>query len=217
MQTIITIQVDSENPPVIHGDHHLISSSISSRSFEKGRVLYNAGAAAGFAYIIKSGTIQLEGESFSRTISEGLIFGEEALLGQPYSYTATALSECTVGIIGAHEFSTSLGSVARQVVEALVRSSGDAMTDRGKAQVSNLKTRLANLLNRMVEDEGEEFEDGWFRIKRKPTHNSIAFAIGAKRSTITVYLSRMRKHGVLNDDGETLDIHRKGMLDYLSK
>lgn len=216
METIITIRCDGERPAILTSQPEP-NPTMKSRSVEAGLSLYSIGSDAGFAYIIKSGSIQLESDSFTRTIGEGSIFGEEALLGVPYVCTATALSECTLGVIGASDFCSKLAPLTKEVLLALAESSVNAMKERGVVQVSNLKERLVDMFNQMIALEGEDVGDGWYRVNRKPTHNAIAFAIGAQRSTVTVYMSKMRKGGVIRDEGDTIDIHKKRMEEYLAK
>jgi CRP-like cAMP-binding protein len=214
VQQTITIVINGSGEPVVtsHTSH-----TDKRRDFGPGRVIFTAGSEAAFSYVIKSGSVRLDGDGMTRTINEGCVIGEEALLGQPYEVTATAITEVEIDVVDAAKFLADVSGEARDFLVSLANTNQELLAERQVAHISNLKVRLSNLIEQILDREGKEIGKGWWRIERQIKHHVIATMIGAKRATVSAYFSHARAAGVLRDTGENLDVDREGLRAFLVK
>lgn len=208
----ITITIDDR----IH--HHTVSTGYqpeeppSVKKFSDGQLIFGAGSSAPQAFVILSGSVQMESGSVSRTAEEGTLIGEEAFLDQDYEFTAVAVGECTVEVINTKATMVALGERGSNLVKALSETCQALMAERHGVQFSNLKVRLSNLIEKLMDQEGEEIGEGWWRINRRIKHEAIASMIGARRPTVSAYLSSLRNEGIMREaENGWLEVNRRGM------
>ena len=193
------------------------ADDLKTKDVSAGQRLLVSGGDGSSAYIVRSGSVRLEKRSVAHIVREGAIIGEEALLGEPFDYTATALEDGVVEVVG-RDFVEALGESGKRVVLALAESVRMARDESNEAHLdSNLKVRLAkHLINLAVED-GSELKGGWFRIERRITHKNLAEMIGSTRATVSVYLKDLRDNGLLRDEDGLIEIHKDGVRAFLVK
>jgi len=91
----------------------LLASLCDETQVPAGRVLIREGAVGWECYVLVDGKVKVERESMLlNVLGPGTYFGELALLDkQPRSATVTALTDCTVLVMGPREFSSALDSI----------------------------------------------------------------------------------------------------------
>lgn len=89
---------------------------------EAGNVVFRQSEVGTNCHIIVSGTVSVSvNDLFVTTLGAGEHFGELALLdNQPRSATVTATTDCTLLVLGSHEFATALETAPGLTVKLLV-------------------------------------------------------------------------------------------------
>ena len=84
----------------------LANAGFPSATFEAGEVIFTAGDAGDYMYVVRSGTVEIERDGkVIETLSDGGIFGEMALIdGSPRSATALAKTDAEVAPINEKSF-----------------------------------------------------------------------------------------------------------------
>lgn len=191
--------------------------SLKAKDVSAGHKLLTAGNDGSSAYIIRSGAIRLDTRSVARVAKSGSIIGEEALMGEPFEYTATALEDSVVEVVGL-DVVESLGESGKKIVLALIESIRRSRRESTEAyEDSNLRVRLGKLLIALAGEAGTELPDGFVRIERRITHKALGERIGAPRATVSAYLKDLRDNGLLRDDEGLIEIHKEGVRAFLVK
>jgi len=84
----------------------LANAGFASATFAAGEVIFTAGDAGDYMYVVRSGTVEIERDGkVIETLSGGGIFGEMALIdGSPRSATAMAKTDAEVSPINERSF-----------------------------------------------------------------------------------------------------------------
>lgn len=150
-----------------------------NRTLKEGGVLFSEGDKGPSVFLIKSGTVMISTGKTSRPVEAGCVIGEDAILGQEYSYSAIAATD-----VALDEYA---GKFNNPIYVGLAKLHLNAWEDRQFVQSANLKTRLLDFLLLLSKD-GKKAEGGWIEVEI-PAHAEIAETIGSKRSAVSRYLT----------------------------
>lgn len=165
------------------------------RTMEGGGLLFSAGDTGSSIYLIKSGLMLISSESggtkTSRAVGPGCVLGEDAIMNDPYAYSAECLEKTSL-----EEYRVS-DLEGGDILRGLATMHAEAWRDRVAAQEGNLKVRLVHALIELSKG-GEKLAGGWVGLDPSVTHAMIADMIGSSRSTVTAYINdwRKRKQGI---------------------
>jgi CRP-like cAMP-binding protein len=176
---------------------------------EKGRVFYRPEETGEILFLLKQGRVQLyrispEGKKLTiATLGPGSIFGEMSMIGQGmYNTFAEAIEECTLCVMSRNDLERILivkPQIGLRIVETLGRRLREAEARLEDIAFKNIPARLASLLLRLHEEQGDTIE-GY-------THQDLAEMIGTYRETTTQTLNDFKRDGLL-------DIGRKRLMLY---
>ena len=181
--------------------------------YRKGSVLYRQGDPARFLFVVKRGKVKVSsispegGKKTYAILGEGHIVGDVAfLLGDEYESLSEALEDTDAYIITRAEFEHLLVQ-SPPFCRAVIHDLGDKVRLLAR-QVQDLtfidvRQRLKSVLLRLAGEHGIDTEQG-IRIELDITHQDLAEMIAANRSTVTTYLSELRREGFLHKDGRRL-------------
>lgn len=153
-------------------------------------------------FILKAGRVQLyrispDGRKLIiAVLLPGAIFGQMALVGQGLHNTyAEALDDCTICVWSRENVELALRQnprVALRFLDAVGQRLTEAENRLAEVTFKRLPARLASLLLRLIDTEGQECE------LRGYTHQHLADILGTYRETVTQILNEFREHGLID-------------------
>ena len=167
----------------------VISAPETSSSARTTRLARSSRSRSGLVRLFKKFTQGGE-QAVTRFIRPGEYFGESAFAGGPRGVTAEAMEETALREHDAVELE-SQPSLATAVVGSLSRRLAEMLSERSGVKGS-LFTKLATKILELAERDGEKIHGGLL-IPTRITHEMLAGLIGARRETVTIHLSRLRK------------------------
>ena len=200
-----------------HDDSESLSASLKRRLLKKGEALFRKGDEGTSLYIVKSGSVKivlpsdLGDEVAPAILSEGDCFGEMALLdGMPRSADAVALEPSELLALNQKNFlaflkgnETAIQSILSYLSMRL-RKTDDLLED---AHFLNIPTRLARRLVELSGKYGYQKDEGEpVQIDLRLTQKDLASIVGATRESINKELRILREKGLVNTEGNTLQI-----------
>lgn len=149
-----------------------------------------------------------------KDIYEGATFGEFAAIdGAPRSASVEALESCVVARMAAKSFRELIHSEPAMMMELLNRSIGEIrrLTDRiYEFSALAVRHRLFAELLRLAQ--ADKKMEGASTISPTPTHAEIASRISTHREAVSRELTRLRRLGLIEREGENLTIKDVGRL-----
>ena len=186
-----------------------ILSGFSLLNVKKGETVFYQTDESTDLYIIISGAVKAslindEGQELVLAcFKEGDFLGEMSLLdGRPRSATVIAEDDSTLSVLKREKFLNTLKKepmIAIEMLSALVgrlRGADEMIESLAFLDVSE---RLIKILHRLAKEEGEELEDGVYRIK-KITHKELASKTCASREAVTKVLKVLTFKKVIRDE-----------------
>ena len=160
----------------------------------RGKIFYQPEDTSQVLFILKQGRVQLyrispEGKKLIvSTVGPGTIFGEMAIIGQRMHNTfAEALDNCLLCVMSHHDVERLIlgkPSVALRIMDLMAIRLNEAETRLEDMAFKSIPSRLAALLLRLREEQGDEIY-GY-------THQDLAEMIGTYRETTTQILNEFK-------------------------
>ncbi|MFQ5341944.1 MAG: Crp/Fnr family transcriptional regulator [Anaerolineae bacterium] len=176
---------------------------------EKGRVFYGPDESSEVLFLLKKGRVQLyrispDGKKLViATLGPGSIFGEMSMVGQGmYNTFAEAVDECTLCVMSRADLERVLinkPQVGLRIVETLGQRLREAEARLEDIAFKNIPARLASLLLRLQEEQGNTIE-GY-------THQDLAEMIGTYRETTTQTLNNFKRDGLLGIGRKRIELY----------
>jgi len=175
---------------------------------KKGKIFYQPQDTSEVLFILKKGRVQLyrlspEGKKLVvATIGPGTIFGEMAIIGQGmHNAFAESAEDCLLCVMSRHDVERLIlnkPSVALRVMEVMAERLNKAESQLEDMAFKSIPTRLALLLLRLREDQGNCIY-GY-------THQDLAEAIGTYRETATQTLNEFKANRLIEISRKQIDI-----------
>ena len=152
------------------------------------------------------------------TLYVGDVFGEYAAIdGLTRSAWVMALTPCVVAVLPGKVFVDTV--IARpEVCLALLRKFTGIirLSDERMTSFSHLSAeqRVCLELIRLAEIHPESSEE--LIISLAPTQRNFAHVIGTSRETVARIISQLRREGIIEYEGKTIHIRRRGALEKLA-
>ncbi len=168
------------------------------RRFARKQIIYMAGEKAESLYRLKEGLVRMvallpDGRTLTlRHILPGDFFGEEALAGRPYRYTAEAMTEVAVQPLSPQGMDH---EALHQVAQNLARQMGRVQAYEIHLQMGELLTRVARYLL-FLSDTPASFRDE-MGLGVMVSHEEIADATASTRESVSKVLSKLRQEGLI--------------------
>jgi CRP-like cAMP-binding protein len=166
----------------------------------KGRVFYRPEEQSEVLFILKEGKVQLyrispEGKKLViTTLGSHTLFGEMALLGAKMHNTfAEAAEDCLICVMSRNDLERLILSkpqVALRILEITGRRLRDAEERLENMAFKGIPARLASMLLRLAEDQGNNEITGF-------THQDLAESVGTYRETATQVLNDLKSEGLI--------------------
>jgi len=189
------------------------------RRFAQGSIIFAPGDLPDALYVLTSGLVTLSHiaedgqESILRVFGPGDVFGELLLAASTRPFLATALTSCVVTVVPGKTFLHLLSTIPRvgfNFIGVLSRHLVEMALDRGQASHKWSFERLALTLLKLSKAHGEE-EKGSTSIALPLTHQILADMIGTSRETVSRHLGRLKRMGLVRQQGRTIFIQRAGL------
>jgi 5-methyltetrahydrofolate--homocysteine methyltransferase len=214
------VTVDRTKKRVDRSSSNLLNLLETSRAgwlkrCNEGKVLYWQGDPAEWVFLIRKGKVKVysisaEGKAHTyEVLGAGSLVGVAALLpDERYESMARTLEETEVYVIPRLKFEHMLASkprVCKAVSRQLAKAVRSLACEVRELSFLDVRRRLERRLGRLAEQHGIVNPDG-IRLEMDITHEEIAELVAADRSTITTYLSELKRQGYLWNEGHRLVI-----------
>jgi len=166
----------------------------------RGKIFYQPEDTSEVLFILKKGRVQLyrispEGKKLIvSTVGAGTIFGEMAIIGQRMHNTfAEAIEDCLLCVMSRHDVERLIlgkPAVALRFVDLMAGRLQEAETRLEDMAFKSIPARLASLLLRLREEQGDEI-CGY-------THQDLAEAVGTYRETTTQVLNEFKANNLIS-------------------
>ncbi len=174
----------------------------------KGKIFYRPQDTTEVLFILKKGRVQLyrlssEGKKLVvASIGSGTIFGEMAVIGQGMQNAfAEAAEDCLLCIMSRYDVERLIlnkPAVALRIMGLMAERLSQAEAQLEDMAFKSIPTRLASLLMRLQEDQGQKIY-GY-------THQDLAEAIGTYRETTTQILNQFKAQKLIAIARKRIDI-----------
>ncbi|MBN2397492.1 MAG: Crp/Fnr family transcriptional regulator [Deltaproteobacteria bacterium] len=200
-----------------HDDRACLAAALKRRSLKKGEALFRKGDEGTSLYIVKSGSVkvvlpsEMGDEVAAAILAEGDFFGEMALLdGMPRSADVVALEPSELLALNQKDFLAFLtgneGAILAifSYLSLRLRRTDELLED---AHFLNIPTRFARRLVELARKHGRrKTEEGPIEIDLHLTQKDLASIVGTTRESINKELRTLREKGLVNTEGNTLQI-----------
>jgi CRP/FNR family transcriptional regulator len=194
----------------------VIHHNTLERSFEKGAAIFWEGEAGEGFHYVKSGKVKIvklsdDGrEHIIKILIAGEIFAEVLLFNsQPYPATAVAVENSRVGIIRNTDLEKLVldnNLLALQLIKALSQRLLYAQQKIKNLALHDVTARTAEVLLRLSSEQGTKTGVGSVEIDLDMSRQELANLVGTTRETVTRTLSSLRKDGVIDFNGNRIQI-----------
>lgn len=194
----------------------VISQRLRPWNFRKNEIIFHQESSGDSLYIIESGRVRIfriseNGDEMSLAIfGRGDFFGELSLLdGLPRSAGAVTMEKTRTLILYRDEFLRCLQEDFRITANILATLSRRLRRTTRYAEgltFLDVPGRIAQKLLDLVEDYGEETEDGGVRISLRMTQSDLASLVGTSRETVNRALRTYRQMGLIRTDGAYITV-----------
>ena len=194
-----------------------LAASLRRRRYARGEAIFLQGDPGTSLCLIETGRVKLgftspEGrEVLLDLLGPGDVFGELALLdGEPRSADAVAVEPTQLLLLRRDEFVRFLEERPRLAVELLAVLSRRLRRDAQLVQDAaflDVPARLARILLRLAEAEGEATEEGLV-IQARLTQSDLAGLVGTTRETLNKWLGFYEEQGLIRWDKGQITVCR---------
>lgn len=201
-----------------------VSDQKIMNSFKRGQVLFNEGNPAFGVYCISSGKVKLT--KLSETGKETLlaISGPGDIVGFQHivksgvnDVTATALEETRVCFIDREFLNKKVqeeSSCAMELLSHLAKDVAHMQERMANFTHKNVRERVAYLLVDLANTYGTETGHG-IRLGIQLSRDEMASMLGIASETLIRELSILKEEGIIEQDGKTIVLNRKKVLEDL--
>ena len=196
-----------ENVPVFSGlscgERREILEIASSRSYEKGEMIYRAGDEGGTLFVLHAGRVKIfrlnanGKEQVLRLVGPGEFIGELSLLSSlPLTDNAQALEATTMCILQGERLKQLMAkypSIAFKVMEELSRRLEKAENRIEEISLSSVDARIARALL--------ELSEGGDEIVLPMTKGDLASQLGMTQETLSRKLAALQEEGTIKLKG----------------
>lgn len=200
-----------------HSDRECLAASLKRRSLKRGEALFRKGDEGTSLYIVKTGSVKvvlpsdMGDEVAAAILSEGEFFGEMALLdGMPRSADVVALESSELLALRQGDFLAFLkgneGAIQAifSYLSMRLRRTDELLEN---AHFLNISTRFARRLVELSQKHGHRKAGGeLIEIDLRLTQKDLASIVGTTRESINKELRILREKGLVNTEGNTLQI-----------
>ncbi|MBW2674400.1 MAG: Crp/Fnr family transcriptional regulator [Deltaproteobacteria bacterium] len=198
-------------------DRECLATSLKRRSLKKGEALFRKGDEGTSLYIVKAGSVKIVlpsdmgDEVAAAILSKGDFFGEMALLdGMPRSADVVALEPSELLALNQEDFLAFLkgneGAIQSifSYLSMQLRRTDELLED---AHFLNISTRFARRLVELARKYGRRGgPKDPVEIDLQLTQKDLASIVGTTRESINKELRVLREKGLVNAEGNTLQI-----------
>lgn len=194
------------------GDQEEIIPLFRRRKFVKNQPIVEVDTPGNSLYLIEQGELKVtlskgDREVILSLLKEGEFFGEMSLLDRkPRSANVIALKNSRLYELNREDFHTFIESHPKallKILEKLSERLRQADEIIGDLTLLDVYGRVASLLLKLAQDEGETTEQGTL-IRRPPSQQQIAGMLGASRETVNRVISDFVKRGIVRKEGRQL-------------
>ncbi len=196
-----------ENVPIFSGlscgERREILEIASSRSYEKGEMIYRAGDEGGTLFVLHAGRVKIfrlnanGKEQVLRLVGPGEFIGELSLLSSlPLTDNAQALEATTMCILQGERLKQLMAkypSIAFKVMEELSRRLEKAENRIEEISLSSVDARIARALL--------ELSEGGDEIVLPMTKGDLASQLGMTQETLSRKLAALQEEGTIKLKG----------------
>jgi len=200
-----------------HDDRTSLAAALKRRPLKRGEALFRKGDEGTSLYIVKTGSVKIvlpseTGDEVAAAIlSEGDFFGEMSLLdGMPRSADVVALEPSELLALNQKDFLAFLkdneGAILSifSYLSTQLRRTDELLED---AHFLNISTRFARRLVELAQKHGRRKAEGEpIEIDLRLTQKDLASIVGTTRESINKELRVLREKGLVNTEGDTLQI-----------
>jgi CRP/FNR family transcriptional regulator, cyclic AMP receptor protein len=185
-----------------------VGASRKVQEFGKKQVIFSQGDAADSVMYVQRGSVkftvvnEVGKEAVVAIFGSGDFFGEGSIAGQTIRIaTATAMAPTTLLVIGKDEMTRVLHtelSLSDRFITYILARNIRVEADLVDQLFNSTEKRLARTLLLLARYGGEEPE----RILQKVSQETLAEMIGTTRSRVNMFMTKFRKLGFIEYDGE---------------
>jgi CRP/FNR family transcriptional regulator len=211
---------------LLPGDHADLVAIARSQHYQKGDLVFRAGAPGHHVYFLRSGKVKIYQLSpLGREVIlwfcfPGEIFGlAEVARGGGRVVNAQACDQSEVLAVSQEQFKGFLMNhpqtalLSMQVLSSRLRILGEMFVNLVSDDVN---TRIAKLILRLSARYGTRVGKEIF-LNIPLTHQEIADMVGTSRQTVTSTLSTLKKQGVLSIDNHRIHIESEELLNEMTQ
>lgn len=201
-------------------DFSLIHLPIEEVRFKPGESLYHAGDSKPYLFTLREGTVKLVqylpdgSHRIVRLLRQGAVAGLEALLGEPYAHTATALQPvltCRIPRAVVDRLSAETPRLHTQLMKRWHQSLQQADDWLTELSTGSARLRLARLLLQML-----DATDG--DICHLPIREDVGAMLAITMETASRTVAEFRRAGLIADVGDHLvRCNREGLEDVVAE
>ena len=199
----------------------LIDELIVERTYKKGSLIITEGDPGEALFVLRSGRVKIfktspeGGEQILTILGEGAVFAEVVLFdGGSYPASAEALTDSVIGMLHNRDMEgmlTKHPEIAVKMLRLLSARLRRAQNQVGDLALKDVYGRMAGLLLRMAQRQGEEGPEG-IVINLAFTRQEMANMVGATRETVARVLSHFKKEGAISIDKQKITLLSKDKL-----
>ncbi len=193
-----------------------IHAKTAERLYHKETTIFLEGdPGVGFHYV-QTGRVKIvktsdDGrEHIINMLGPGELFAEVLLFNTaPYPATAVAVEDSCIGVIRNSELEKLVmqnNALALQLIRELSRRLLFAQEKIKKLALSDVKTRTAAVLLKLIEQQGTEHPQGGVAVSLDFSRQDLAALVGTTRETVTRVLSALKKEQIIEIDGHRITI-----------
>lgn len=200
-------------------EYEQVAALCPERRFAKGSTIFAPGDPADSLHLLKSGLVSLSHvsedgqESILRVLGPGDVFGELFLAVPSRPFLATALTPCVATVVPGDSFLHLISAIPKlgfNFICVLSRHLADMALDRGQSAHKWSFQRLVLTLLKLCAAHGVDGPDG-STIALPLTHQILADMIGSSRETVTRHLGRLKRQGIVRQQGRTVLVRKSGL------
>ena len=197
------------------GDLLKIANLAGERFYPKDSIIFFEGEPGKAFFFLRSGRVKIsklgsEGnEQILKLLEPGAVFAEVILFSdEPYPATARVMEDAKIGMIKKEDFEGLIKvqpELAIRLLKLLNIRLREAQLKVKEMGLFDTHSRTASLLMNLAKVYGKESKEG-ITFELNLNRQELASMIGTTRETVTRVLSRFRKEGIIELQGDKITI-----------
>lgn len=198
-----------------------ISNKLTMKKYGKRQVLFEP-EDKNKVFILKNGRVEiyqltLEGKKIVvDVLGPGSVFGDLGT-SEPNEQFIEATTDSLVCVIGKDQFFdmvTKIPQLANSLVKELFTKIIESEKQVAALASDDLLVKIKNLLLRLGKKYGESKDEGRMVITTKFTHEQLADMIGVSRPTMTEFINKLERQGVIKREGKIISYSPQKLNSY---